>query len=47
MIKKLCDDCYMDALSPTKTCDPWAVYTAKSIQKRIAVQFNLMKSKTK
>ena len=25
----LCEDCYMDALSPTRTCDPWAVYTAK------------------
>jgi len=22
----LCDDCYMAALSPTRTCDPWAVY---------------------
>ncbi len=27
----LCEDCYMDALSPVKTCDPWAVYTAKSL----------------
>ncbi len=26
----ICEDCYMDALSPAKTCDPWAVYTAKS-----------------
>jgi len=26
----LCEDCYMDAMSPTRTCDPWAVYTAKS-----------------
>jgi hypothetical protein len=24
----LCDDCYMDALSPAKACDPWATYTA-------------------
>lgn len=24
----LCDDCYMDVLSPAKSCDPWAVYTA-------------------
>jgi hypothetical protein len=29
--RMLCEDCYMDALSPVKTCDPWAVYTAKSI----------------
>ena len=27
----LCEDCYMDVLSPTKICDPWAVYTAKSM----------------
>ena len=29
----LCEDCYMDALSPPRACDPWAVYTAKSLQK--------------
>lgn len=29
----LCEDCYMDALSPAKTCDPWAVYIAKSTEK--------------
>jgi len=26
----LCEDCYMDRLSPPRMCDPWAVYTAKS-----------------
>jgi hypothetical protein len=26
----LCEDCYMDVLSPARACDPWAVYTAKS-----------------
>jgi hypothetical protein len=30
--RKLCEDCYMDALSPTQTCDPWAVHTAKSLK---------------
>lgn len=25
----LCDDCYMDVLSPTRICDPWAVRHAK------------------
>ena len=29
----LCEDCYMDALSPTKTFDPWAVHSAKSFEK--------------
>ena len=27
--RKLCEDCYMVALSPMKTCDPWAVHSAK------------------
>ena len=26
--KKLCEDCYMDALSPSVGCDPWANYIA-------------------
>jgi hypothetical protein len=29
----LCEDCYMDVLSPLKTCDPWAVHSAKSFEK--------------
>ena len=24
----LCEDCYIDAVSVPKTCDPWAVYAA-------------------
>ena len=24
----LCEDCYMEALSPVRTCDPWAVRSA-------------------
>lgn len=27
----LCEDCYMDALSPARMCDPWAVHSAKSL----------------
>lgn len=27
--KLLCEDCYIDSISPVRTCDPWAVYTAK------------------
>ena len=26
----LCEDCYMDALSPARTCDPWAVHSAQT-----------------
>lgn len=29
----LCEDCYMDALSPVRTCDPWAVHSAKTFEK--------------
>jgi len=30
--RTLCEDCYMEALSPTRTCDPWAVHTARSLK---------------
>jgi len=26
--RTLCEDCYIDAVSAPKTCDPWAVYAA-------------------
>lgn len=29
--RDLCEDCYMDALSPAKACDPWATYTASRL----------------
>ena len=28
----LCEDCYMDLLSPPRICDPWAVHSAKVFQ---------------
>lgn len=31
--KILCEDCYIDVLSPAKFCDPWADYAAKSFAK--------------
>ena len=31
MGENLCIDCYTDVLSPSKPCDPWAVYAAKSL----------------
>jgi hypothetical protein len=31
--QSLCEDCYMDALSPAKACDPWAVHSAKTFEK--------------
>lgn len=29
----LCEDCYIDALSPVRTCDPWAAHSAKTFEK--------------
>jgi hypothetical protein len=29
----LCEDCYIDALSPARSCDPWAVHSAKSFER--------------
>jgi hypothetical protein len=29
----LCEDCYLDLLSPVKPCDPWAVHSAKTFLK--------------
>jgi hypothetical protein len=31
--QNLCEDCYIDVLTPGKACDPWAVYSAKSFSK--------------
>ena len=28
----LCEDCYMDALSPVRACDPWAIHSAKTLE---------------
>ncbi len=28
----LCEDCYMDVLSPARACDPWAVHSAKRFE---------------
>jgi len=32
--KTICEDCYMDALSPTQMCSPWATHSAKSFTER-------------
>ncbi len=29
----VCEDCYIEVLSPTRFCDPWADYSAKSFEK--------------
>jgi hypothetical protein len=37
----LCEDCYMDMLSPAKACDPWAVHSAKSFGRERGGRFEL------
>ena len=37
----LCEDCYLDMVSPLKACDPWAVYSAKNLIKGKKHDFDL------
>lgn len=30
--ERLCKDCFMEALSPRRTCDPWAVHLARGLK---------------
>ncbi|MBM4274779.1 MAG: DeoR family transcriptional regulator [Deltaproteobacteria bacterium] len=30
--ERLCEDCFMEARSPLRTCDPWAVHLARSLK---------------
>ncbi len=31
--KPYCDDCYLELMFRPKTCDPWAVHSAKSLER--------------
>ena len=37
----LCEDCYMDLLSPLRVCDPWAVHSAMTFVKGAAADLKL------
>lgn len=43
----LCEDCYMDALSPARACDPWAVHSAKSLSKEMGGRLEINKTQAK
>jgi hypothetical protein len=45
--QRICEDCYMVALSPAKACDPWAVYSAKSFSKSDGPRTNLTETQAK
>lgn len=43
----LCEDCYMDILSPVKACDPWAVHCAKSCLKKDGSNIEITQTQSK
>ena len=43
----ICEDCYFDALSPAKACDPWAVYSATSFSKESGTGTNITETQSK
>jgi len=43
----LCEDCYIDALSTVKACDPWAVHCAKSCLKGEGSNFEITENQAK
>ncbi len=43
--KKLCENCFLDASDPPKSCDPWAVHLAKSDKGRSGVQLTPVQKK--
>ena len=45
--ENLCEDCYIDALTPAKACDPWAVYSAKSFSKEDGSDLEITETQSK
>ena len=45
--QNLCEDCYMDLLSPLRVCDPWAVHSAKTFVKEKAAVVKLTAAQQK
>lgn len=39
--RTLCEDCYMEALSPARTCDPWTVHSARQFERHTGGQSTL------
>lgn len=45
--RTLCEDCYIDALSPPKACNPWAVHSAKTFAKEEGATVTLTETQAK
>jgi len=43
----LCEDCYIDKLTPGKACDPWAVFAAKSFSGKDGATVQLTETQSK
>jgi hypothetical protein len=41
---RVCEDCYMDLLSPARLCDPWAAKTAKSVSQLAGAEESVTQS---
>ncbi len=41
----LCEDCYLDIVATPKTCDPWAVHSAKTLSKSGQVTLTSLQEK--
>jgi hypothetical protein len=41
----LCEDCYLEAMSPVRTCDPWAVHLARGHKEREGLQLTSMQQR--
>ena len=45
--RSLCEDCYIDTLSPAKACDPWAVHSAKSFSREYGSNIEITETQSK
>ena len=45
--KLLCEDCYINALSPPRSCDPWAVHSAKSFASKREIDFEITETQAR
>lgn len=43
--QNLCEDCYMDTLSPAKACDPWATYSSTRLKEQGGVELTGIQEK--
>ena len=45
--QSLCEDCYMDLLSPARACDPWAIHSAQTLARQSGGSLEMNKTQAK